>query len=177
MHIPVFAPYEQAEKKTQAVRYGNFAVTSLPLIDKQMERWQHTNSDGTECPCYAFLIEADGQKLLYVTDTKLLVWNLQKVKVNHMLTGLNYIPEMLSHDEYKRYHVLTGHLGLDTVKGIVKANKTDGLMSVILCHMSAGSSNKDKCISEVKKVAGNAFVDVAEGGKEWKLYGAHECPF
>ena len=33
MHIPVFAPYEQAEKKISKVEYGPFKVMALPLLD------------------------------------------------------------------------------------------------------------------------------------------------
>lgn len=174
MHIPVHAPYEQAVKKPQKIQFGDFKITALPLLDKEMERWQHTNGDGSECPCYAFLIEVDNQKILYVTDTKLLVWNLGKWHIDHLLIGLNYIPENLSRDEFKTKHILTGHMGLPTVQEIVKTNNP---RTVILCHLSRGNADKAKCIEEIKKVAGNAYTDVAEGQKEWNLYGHNECPF
>lgn len=176
-HIPVFAPYDQQEKKPKTIQFGKFKVTALPMLDKTMKSWQHTNGDGSECPCYAFLVEVDGQRLLYVTDTKLLVWNLNKWKLNHILIGLNYSTENLDRNEFKNTHVLTGHLRLDTVCDIIKANNTDALVRVVLCHMSAGNADRDKCIAEVGKVAGKAVVDVAERGKEWKLLGDKECPF
>jgi ribonuclease BN (tRNA processing enzyme) len=177
MHIPVFAPHEDAKKQIAKKEYGPFKITALPLLDKDMEVWQHTNGDGTQCPCYAFLIEVDKQRLLYVTDTKLLVWNVKKWNINHMLIGLNYMPERVDRNDFKTEHILTGHLSIETVKGIVDANMTSCLQNVILCHLSRGNTDSGKCIEEVKKVAGIANVDVAECGKEWKLYGANECPF
>lgn len=177
MHIPIFAPYEDAKKQIVKTEYGPFKITALPLLDKNMEVWQHTNGDGTQCPCYAFLIEVDKQRLLYVTDTKLLVWNVKKWNINHMLIGLNYMPERVNRCDFKTDHILTGHLSIETVKGIVDANITYHLQNVILCHLSHGNTDSGKCIEEVKKVSGIANVDVAEKGKEWKLYGANECPF
>ena len=177
MHIPVFTPHEKADKQIAKVEYGPFKIMALPLLDKEMQRWQHTNGDGSECPCYAFLIEADGQRILYVTDTKLLVWNVHKWNINHFLIGLNYMSERLSREEFKTRHIISGHMSLETCKQIVESNKTPNMQTVILCHLSQGNADSDKCIEEVKNVAGIARLDVAEGKKEWKLYGTNECPF
>ncbi len=177
MRIPVFAPFEKAEKKIQKVTYGPFKITALPLLDKAMEKWQHTNGDQSECPCFAFVIEVDNQKILYVTDTKLLVWNLQKWCLDHILIGLNYIPADKEKGEYKMAHVLTGHLGLPAVKEIIIANYTGALQNVILCHMSNQITDRQHCISAVKEVAKSSNIDIATKNKEWSLYGANECPF
>lgn len=178
MGIPTFTPYEHPVKKPIKKKIGSFDITALPMLDKEMQTWQHTNGDGSECPCYAFLIEVDNQKLLYVTDTKLCVWNLHKVGINHLLIGLNYMPDMVADAGFKKYHVLTGHMGLDACKGIVKANQTEHLQNVILCHLSGGIEDRHKCIEEVKAVSGNSvYVDCAERGKCWILRADDECPF
>ena len=122
MGIDVWKPYEQAIKKPQTRHFGSFKVTALPMLDKTMEIWQHTNAkDLSQCPIYGFLIEVEGQKLLYVTDCKQCVWNFAKQKINHILLGIDFQNELLSDDEVKRHHVLTGHMslltGLDMVKG------------------------------------------------------------
>ena len=85
--------------------------------------------------------------------------------------------ERLSREEFKTRHIISGHMSLDTCKQIVESNKTPNMQNVILCHLSQGNADSDKCIEEVKNVAGIAYVDVAEGKKEWKLYGTNECPF
>lgn len=176
--IPVFTPYEQAIKKPKKHHYGSFYVTALPMLDKNMEHWQHTNGDGSECPCYAFLIEVEDYKILYVTDTKLCVWNLRKMNLTHMMIGLDYEPEKLSRQEFKTRHILSGHLGRDTAIDIIKANRTDRLQAVYLCHMSAGNTDKDKCVQDIKKATDyGIYVDYAVSGKEWEIRNSDECPF
>lgn len=177
MGVQMFLPYETEIKKPQKMQMGNFTVTALPMLDKEMKTWQHTNGDGTECSCYAFLVEVNRHKLFYVTDTKLCVWVLRKHAIDHFLIGLNYEDDMLNRDEYKTVHKLTGHLGLETVKGIIEANRTDSLVSVILCHLGHDNVDVDKCIGEVQKAAGNADVSVASSGKSWILRVKDECPF
>lgn len=172
----VFSPYEFEIKKPHKRQLGSFKVTALPMLDKSMQHWQHTNGDGSECPCYAFLIEVDNQKLFYVTDTKLCVWNLKNEKIDHFLIGMNYVSDGI--DNYKRKHVLTGHLNIDTCKGIIEANRTDHLQSVILCHLSADIDKPIEIINDIKKVAGKGVcVDYAKRGKSWELRGKGEVPF
>ena len=174
MGIEAFAPYEQSVKKPQCKQFGGFKVTSLPMLDKSMEVWQHTNTDLSQCPIYGFLIEADGQKLLYVTDTKQCVWNFKAQKLNHILLGTNYQLELLE-DNAKRNHSLTGHMSLSTAVAMIEANSTDALRNVILCHLSAQNSDSDKMLAEVQKAAGCGVKCIcAEPGLEIEL---SEYPF
>lgn len=172
MGIDVWRPCEQAIKKPQTRHFATFKVTALPMLDKDMEVWQHTNAkDLLQCPIYGFLIEVEkeGEKLLYVTDCKQCVWNFKKQKINHILLGIDFQNELLSDDEVKRRHCLTGHMSLSTGCDMIKTNATDSLRTVILCHMSDNSSDKEEMVKEVQKVAGNANVSVAEKGKCWEL--------
>lgn len=175
MGIEVFAPYEQVVKKLQTRHFGNFKVTALPMLDKNMEVWQHTNTDMSQCPIYGALIEVNNQKILYVTDCKQCVWNFKKQKINHILLGIDFQNELLSDDGVKRHHVLTGHMSLTTGREMIKANATDSLRTVILCHMSDNSTDKDICIGEVQKVA-DCPVYVAKKGLEIELRESR-CPF
>lgn len=170
MGIEVFAPYEQSIKKPQTRHFGSFKVTALPMLDKSMEAWQHTNAkDLSQCPIYGFLIEVEEQKLLYVTDCKQCVWNFKKQKINHILLGIDFQNELLFDDEVKRRHVLTGHMSLSTGCEMIKANTTNSLRTVILCHTSDNSADRDICIAEVRNASGSANVDVAEKRKSWEL--------
>lgn len=177
MGIPIFAPYEQAIKKPQTRRFGSFKVTALPMLDKNMEIWQHTNAkDMSECPIYGFLVDCDGEKLLYVTDCKLCVWNMKKQKINHILLGINFQNDMLSSEEVKTHHVLTGHMSLSTGCELIKANATNALRTVILCHCSDNSIDTDKSIEEVRKtVHSGVKCVVATAGEEIILESG--CPF
>ena len=50
--IPVLKPYEQT---TRLAYLGGFEITAFDLTDRQ-GRFMHSNSDGSECPCYGFYI-------------------------------------------------------------------------------------------------------------------------
>lgn len=173
--IPVYAPYEQESKDIEKKKFGNFTVTSIPMLDKNMETWQHTNSDGSQCPCYGFLItHPDMGKLLYVTDTKLITWTFQKQKINHILIGTNFDEETITSDIAKRNHVITGHMSLQQATKFVKINETNSLRNVIMCHLSEENSDAEHFINEMKKVVKNANVHVAKAGM---IIDVGEIPF
>lgn len=173
MGIPVFKPYE---KYYQIKKYGEFVIKPFDLTDKD-GRFTHTNNDGSECPCYGFLItHPDMGRLLYITDTELVKWRFKDI--NHIIISANYQSKYINDDEAKRNHVLKGHMELETVKEFVKANKSNALRTVMLCHLSRDNANPDEMVSEVKKVAGNAFVDYARAGETYFLEdNKNKCPF
>lgn len=174
MGVPIFAPYEQAIKKPQAKKFGSFHVTALPMLDKGMEVWQHTNAkDMSQCPIYGFLIECEGQKLLYITDCKLCVWNFRGQGVNHILLGVDFQSELLPTDTAKTHHVITGHMSLRTGRDLLKANATNALRSVILCHTSQNSTDEQELLAEVQNAAGNGVkchIAAANSSYELSLY-------
>lgn len=148
MGIPIFAPYKSLEP--MSFKDGSqFKVQAFDLTDKN-GKFMHTNNDGSECPCYGFLIEhGDMGKLLYITDTELVKWRFSGI--NHILISCNYQKKYIS-DSAKRNHVLMGHMELETVKDFIKANKSNALRTVILCHLSQESANPEECLSEVQNV-------------------------
>lgn len=174
MGIPVFKPYESIEPIAIGKcewRIHGFDLTTLD------GKWTHTNADGTECPCYGFLItHPEMGKLLYITDTEFCKWRF--ADVNHILISCNYQKKYIDDENVaKRNHVFRGHMELETVKEFVVANKSDSLQNVILCHLSRDNSDAKECIAEVKKIAPLANVDYAAAGKEWILQNGKECPF
>lgn len=175
MGIPVFTPYANPNKYRDAMKYGGFMIQTFALttIDN---RWTHTNADGTECPCYGFLItHKEMGKLLYITDTELIKWRFKDI--NHILLGVNYDKDLVDTDNPKVNHVFRGHLSIDTACDFVKANDSDSLQNVIMCHLSSENADKDSFIEKMKKVACGANVDVAVAGKSWDLKNPSECPF
>lgn len=175
MGIPVFTPYANPNKYRDAMKYGGFMIQAFALttIDN---RWTHTNADGVECPCYGFLItHKEMGKLLYITDTELIKWRFKDI--NHILLGVNYDKDLVDTDNPKANHVFRGHLSIDTACDFVRANDSDSLQNVIMCHLSSENSDKDSFIEKMKKVAYVANVDVAVAGKEWILRKGDECPF
>lgn len=180
MGINVFTPYnkgvffegEHAER--MHVRYGKFDVSAFALTDVD-GHFKHTNADGSECPCYGFLIQhPEMGRLVYITDTELVKWRFKNI--NHILISSNYQSKYITDDDAKRNHVLRGHMELETVKEFVKANKSNVLRNVILCHLSSENANTDEMVAEVQKVAPIANVDYARKGFEIELKESG-CPF
>ena len=173
MGIPIFAPYLEDSCKT--MNMGEFTVKPFDLttIDGN---WTHTNADGTSCPIYGFLItHKEMGRMLYITDTNLIKWRFKDI--NHILLGVNYDKDLIDRDTGKANHVFRGHLSIDTACDFVKANYSDSLQNVIMCHLSAENADIGSFVDKMKKVAKNANVDVAEPNKEWVLSNPNECPF
>ena len=172
--IPILAPY--LGNSCKPMKMGGFTVKPFDLttIDG---RWTHTNSDGSECPCYGFLItHPEMGRMLYVTDTNLIKWKFKGI--NHILLGTNYDKDLVNVDnQSKANHVFRGHLSIDTACEFVKSNNSNDLQNVIMCHLSKNNADSDSFIEKMKKVAKNANVDVAVAGKSWDLKNPSECPF
>jgi len=145
-------------------------VQAFDLTDKN-GKFMHTNNDGSECPCYGFLIEhEDMGKMLYITDTELVKWRFSGD--THILISCNYQKKYIS-DSAKRTHVLRGHMELETVKEFIKANKSNALRTIILCHLSQENADPNKMLAEVQNVVGEGVkcvVAVAGGTVELSLY-------
>lgn len=174
MGIPVFAPYRSLKPMIIGDYRLKIQAFDLTTVDG---RWTHTNADGSECPCYGFLItHPEMGKMLYITDTELIKWRFKDI--NHILLGVNYDKDLIDRDNTgKANHVFRGHLSIDTACDFVKANYSDSLQNVIMCHLSSENADRDSFIEKMKKVACGANVDVAEPNKEWILRKGDECPF
>lgn len=173
MGIPIYAPYLKIDY--MSMNMGGFTVKPFDLttIDGN---WTHTDANGEPCPIYGFLItHKEMGKMLYITDCEVVKWKFKGI--NHILLGVNYDKDLIDRDTGKANHVFRGHLSIDTACDFVKANYSDSLQNVIMCHLSSENSDRDSFIEKMKKVARNANVDVAERNKEWVLRKGDECPF
>ena len=172
MGIPVFKPYENKEPIN--LNGWNGTIQAFDLTDKD-GKFMHTNADGSECPCYGFLItHPDLGRMLYITDTELVKWRFKDI--NHILISCNYQKKYIDDENLaKRNHVFRGHMELETVKEFIKANNSDSLQNIILCHLSNDNSNPEECKAEVEKVA-KCPVYVAGKGLEVELKESG-CPF
>ena len=124
-----------------------------------------------------FLVYADEQKFLYMTDYEYCPYNFNRTQINHMLIECNYIKDMLDRNIPNFEHKVRGHAELETVKKFVEMNNSDALQSIILCHLGLDSTDKDRIIAEIQQAAPQANVDVAEQGKSWSLQNPNSCPF
>lgn len=174
MGIPVFVPYRSLKPMIIGDYRLKIQAFDLTTVDG---RWTHTNADGSECPCYGFLItHPEMGRMLYITDTELIKWRFKGI--NHILLGVNYDKDLVDKDnDPKTRHVFRGHLSIDTACDFVKTNYSDSLQNVIMCHLSSENADSDSFIEKMKKVACGSNVDVAEVGKSWDLKNPSECPF
>lgn len=173
MGIPIYAPYLKIDY--MSMNMGEFTVKPFDLttIDGN---WTHTDANGEPCPIFGFLIaHKEMGKLLYITDTELIKWRFKGI--NHILLGVNYDKDLVDNDNPKANHVFRGHLSIDTACDFVKANDSDSLQNVIMCHLSSENADKDSFIAKMKNAVNGANVDVAECNKEWLLANPNECPF
>ena len=174
MGIPVFAPYLSLESMKMETEF-NIRMFDLTTIDGN---WTHTNADGTPCPIYGFLItHKEMGIMLYITDTELIKWKFKDI--NHILLGVNYDKDLIDRDNTtgKTNHVFRGHLSIDTACDFVKANHSNSLQNVIMCHLSSENADRKSFISKMENAVNGANVDVAEAGKSWILRKGDECPF
>ena len=174
MGIQILAPY--LGDSCKPMKMGGFTVKPFDLttIDGN---WTHTDANGEPCPIYGFLItHTEMGRMLYITDCKLIKWRFKDI--NHILLGVNYDKDLIDRDNTgKANHVFRGHLSIDTACDFVKANYSDSLQNVIMCHLSSENADRDSFIEKMKKVACGSNVDVAERNKEWVLRKGDECPF
>ena len=164
----VWQPYiEYAGYTSQRIYhkvFGKFSVKCFPL--------PHNGTDN-----FGFLIECDGQKILYMTDFEYCPYVFAKQKINHILIECNYQQELVDRDLPNYEHKIRGHCSLDTCKEFIKVNATDSLQTVILCHLGQETTEPMECVTEIQKVANKANVFVAERGVEIELRNKNECPF
>ena len=174
MGIPVCKPYEVLlMNQFLANSYFTVRTFDLTTIDGS---WTHTDANGEPCPIYGFLItHKEMGRMLYITDCELIKWKFKDI--NHILLGVNYDRDLVDTDNPKANHVFRGHLSIHTACDFVKANNSDILQNVIMCHLSEENADKDNFIEQMKKVACMANVDVAEPCKEWELHNPNVAPF
>lgn len=121
---------------------------------------------------FGFLIDFpdDAGRLLYATDFEYLPYTFKSLKINYFLLECNHQADLVDRSEAKYEHSLRGHSELETVKEIVRVNKTPDMRNVILCHLSDGWSDQETMQKEVQSVAGKwVNVAVAHAGDEYVL--------
>ena len=163
MGFNVWQPYLD-EKTYQKKQFGKFNVQCFDLPH-----------NGT--PNRGFLIEVDGQKILYMTDFEYCPFRFNAQKINHILIECNYQQELVKRDLPQYTHKIRGHCSLSTCKEFIKVNATDSLQTVILCHLGQETTEPEECVAEIQKIVPWANVCVAERGLDVELRKKGECPF
>ena len=161
-----FAPYETLGKASGLA--GQYQIDSFANRSRE-GKWFHSNGDGSECPCYGAVIRHKEMGcLLYLTDTELCPWNFRSWKLDYILVECNYQDEYVEDSQAKSHHVFGGHMELKTVIDFVKANQTENLKKVIICHMSGSNAEPQEMKEKIEAETG-VSVEIAVKGKTIKL--------
>ena len=121
-------------------------------------------------PNFGFLIDLpdDAGRLLYATDFEYLPYTFKSLKINFFLLECNHQADLVDRSEAKWEHSLRGHSKLETVKEIIRVNKTPDMRNVILCHLSDGWSDPETMQKEVQSVAAK-WVSVSVAKKDMTI--------
>ena len=148
---------------------AQFLIASVNGSGKyKNRRFMHTNTDGSECPCYGFLIShPEMGRLLYITDTELIKWRFYDI--HQILVEANYSKKIIQEDDPNYEHVCRGHMELETTLEFLKVNKSMDLRNVVLLHLSNDNSDAELFAARAKEVVGMADVYVADRRLEVEL--------
>lgn len=131
--------------------FGKWAVQSFDLPH-----------DG--CPnCGFYIRHVDGFKMLYLTDLEYCKYVFRSQEVNVILIEVNWQDEYVDKAASNFRHKVLGHLSLNNAINFLKANKTDALQKVIICHQSMWSMDEEECVDRIRQEIG---VDVVAARKE-----------
>lgn len=152
--------FERAKVLQPMKRYkiGNFQVLPLEVPHG-------------DCPNYAYhLALPDGQTLLFATDLTDFPYNIPNC--NYICIEANWSEDLLIdrivNNEEARSSAQT-HLELKQCMTLINRLKSAYLNKVVLLHLSAGNSNENAFIQEIKYHCGIDCVDVADRNKTFDL--------
>ena len=114
-------------------------------------------------PC-GFLIEFEGKRLAFITDTNDL--NIRLNNVDYWLIEANYSNEMLkksSLDIVLKKRIQQSHMSIDRCKTILNAHNAEKSKLVLLIHGSEKHSNKEEFLAKIP------YAEIAENGKSHSL--------
>lgn len=142
----------------RVINYDGYIIKSFPLPHDGIENRG------------IYVTFPNGHRFLYMSDFNYCPYRFFNQALNTLLIECNYCKSMLDPDEEKYNHVLRGHAELDTVKDIVKANKTTQLRNVILCHLSHNSADENEILDTIRSVVDvDVNVMIAKAGMEISL--------
>lgn len=154
MGIQIFAPYLD---KSKTCKFGGFKVQAFELPHDETEN-------------YGFLIQADGQKILYLTDFEYCKYSFAKLKVQHIIIECNYQKELVDKDLPQYEHKIRGHSSFDVCRDFIDVNKSEELRSVTLIHYGEGTCHIKECVEGIKQIVEpDVVVDYARKGWEMEM--------
>ena len=149
--VPTWTPYAISDNVTSRRRFDVFTATCFPLPH-----------DVTN---YGYLIEVDGEKILYMTDFMYCPYNFKTLKINHMIIECNYSTNVVKDELPQFSHKVFGHCEQKTAEEFIRQNQTSELKTVIYIHMGEGLAPRNDIESSVRAILSEntAFYFASKG--------------
>ena len=116
-----------------------------------------------------FLIMGGLEKLLYMTDTAYCPYRF--IGLNLLMIECNYAADIMQANvdrgalpEAMKRRIMKTHMGLDAVKGFLKANDLSQVREIVLIHLSDGNSDAERFKREVEELTGKPTYVCSKGG-------------
>lgn len=103
---------------------------------------------------YGFIIKSNDQHILFVNDTKLVVWDLSMFKLDYVMIECNYNDDLIDLSSPKNQRTIQSHMALSTTIATLKALNLSQCKAIYLMHLSSGNSDEKAMIETVKKETG-----------------------
>lgn len=140
-----------------AVQSKQYTVNTMRIVPFPLV---HCNTDGSECPCFGYLIasSATREKLLFATDTAYIKNRFKGL--THVMIEVNYIGDMVDYEgvpevEKRR---LKSHMSLETAVQFLESTDRSALKAIYAIHGSETRSDRDEVYRALAAYAGEVFV-------------------
>lgn len=142
--MKLYAPIENASESEKTASYdlSGFRVLAFPL--------KHSNSDGSECPCYGFLIQdkASGEKMLWATDTQYIPYRFPALEIYALEANFweqeDYLDELDAIEAVVEKRRVRAHMSIETAVDFLKKQDLSKCKEIRLLHMSNSVTKEEK---------------------------------
>lgn len=125
----------------------------------------HFNSDGSDCPCYGYLIasKATRERLLFATDTAYIKSRFEK-PLDYILLEVNYMSSMIDGGETEDFVTevekrrLKSHMSLETAVEFLESIDRSRLKTLYAIHGSNKRLDKDEAYIVLEPYAERVIV-------------------
>lgn len=147
-----FHPCVALAVQSKQYNVGTFGIVPFPLV--------HCNTDGSECPCFGYLIASSAmrERLLFATDTAYIKNRFKGL--THAMIEVNYISNTLNGDvipevEKRR---LKSHMSLETAVRFLESTDRSRLKAIYALHASETRCDRDEVCRTLERYAESVVV-------------------
>lgn len=125
----------------------SFCVTGFKIVPFELK---HSNSDGSNCPCFGFLIQdiASKDKMLWCTDTKMIPYAfppLERYCIEaNFLEQESYFDDMSSIEKSVEIRRVQSHMSVETAVDFLKKQDLSKCKEIRLLHLSNSMTGEER---------------------------------